>query len=116
MYLLRTPVGPYTIAEGGSVVLNASKSSDEDGDTLVYLWDLNNDGKFGDKTSVNPTVTWAELQALSPTINNDGSYTISVRAFDPSSTFGQASVTLTVTNTLPTANAGDRTSSVLAIH
>ena len=36
------------------VVLDASASSDPDGDTLQFTWDLNGDGSFGDATS--PTV------------------------------------------------------------
>lgn len=56
--------GPYTVAEGGNVTLDADQSSDPDGDTLTYSWDLNGDGAFGDATGVNPTLTWAQLEAL----------------------------------------------------
>src|SRR5262249_36500769 len=61
--------GAYTVAEGGSLILDASGSSDPDGDTLSYSWDGNGDGVFGDATGVNPTLTWAQLVGLAI---NDG--------------------------------------------
>lgn len=56
--------GPYLIYVGGSLELNASASSDPDGDPLTYSWDLNGDGVFGDATGVNPVLTWSQLNAL----------------------------------------------------
>lgn len=69
--------GPYTIAEGDSLVLNASASTDPDpGDTLSYSWDVNGDGTFGDATGVNPTLTKAQLNSLGI---NSGTATFNVR-------------------------------------
>jgi hypothetical protein len=56
--------GPYQIYVGGSLTLDASASSDPDGDTLTYSWDINGDGVFGDATGVSPTLTWSQLNAL----------------------------------------------------
>jgi hypothetical protein len=69
--------GPYSIHEGDSLTLDASASSDSDGDPLTYSWDLNGDGIFGDATGVSPTLTWAQLQALG--VGDETSTPINVR-------------------------------------
>ncbi len=58
------PGDPYVIHEGDSLTLNAGDSLDPQGLPLTYTWDVNGDGIFGDATGVNPTLTWAQLQAL----------------------------------------------------
>ena len=74
--------GPYAIAEGDSVDLDASASSDPNSDPLTFAWDLNNDSVYGDVTGETPTVTWATLVSFG--IDDDGSYPISVDPGDDS--------------------------------
>jgi len=40
--------GPYTVEQGGSVLLTAAGSSDADGSIVGYEWDLDGDGVFGE--------------------------------------------------------------------
>lgn len=56
--------GDYEIDEGEALVLDASGSSDVDGDVLSYKWDLDDDGSFDDASGVDPTLTWQELVGL----------------------------------------------------
>ncbi len=96
--------GPYAISEGQNLVLNAGSSSDPEGDTLTYAWDLDNDGNYGEvdePTTVNPTVTWATLQSLG--IADNGSYTIGLRVSD-GTTPVTTTATINVSNTAPTLN------------
>jgi hypothetical protein len=40
--------GPYTVADGGSVVLAGSATDPDAGDTLAYVWDLDGDDIYGE--------------------------------------------------------------------
>lgn len=67
--------GPYTVAEGASLALEAASNyGNADSE-----WDLNGDGDFSDASGVAPEVSWAELVALGI---DDGpaSHTITARA------------------------------------
>lgn len=97
---------PASIAEGQSLTIDASGSSDADGDPLTYAWDLNYDGTFSaDVSTASRTLSWAELSALG--IADDGDYTIALRVSDGTDTVTVTS-TLNVQNTAPTyAVTGD---------
>ncbi|UCG70278.1 MAG: PKD domain-containing protein [Thermoplasmata archaeon] len=64
--------GPYYVDEGASVQLNGSGSSDPDGDTLSYHWDLDYDGNYDDSNLINPTYSWSE----------DGTFTVGLAVYD----------------------------------
>ena len=61
--------GPAPLEVG----FDASGSTDPDGDTLTYEWDLDGDGEFDDSTEEFPRVTFPE-----------GSHEVTLRATDPS--------------------------------
>jgi uncharacterized repeat protein (TIGR01451 family) len=92
--------GPYGIDEGSSVALDASSSSDPDGDPLTYAWDLNNDAVFGDVTGATPTVSWATLVSFG--IDDDGTYPIAVEVDDGLGGTDTAASTIVVSNIPPT--------------
>ncbi len=103
--------GPLTNAEGGTLTLNGSSSSDPNSDPLTYEWDLNYSGNFNaDATGVNPTLNWAALQAAG--INDSGTYQIALRVHDGSSYSTIAQQALTVSNVAPTLNVTGATTAV----
>ena len=61
--------GPYTVAEGGSVILNGDGSSDEnDGQILAYAWDLNSEGSY-EAAGITVTLSAAGLDGpVAPTM------------------------------------------------
>ncbi|HEY6762920.1 MAG TPA: PKD domain-containing protein [Baekduia sp.] len=98
--------GPYTIAEGSGVTLDASASADPDGDALTYTWDIDGDGAYGDATGVAPTLTAAQLAGFGL---GDGPATksVRVRVSDGSLSTTSAATTVTVTNAAPSATLGN---------
>ncbi|MGB5440287.1 MAG: DUF4347 domain-containing protein, partial [Gammaproteobacteria bacterium] len=89
----------YTIAEGGSLSLDGSASSDSNGTITAYAWDIGNNGSF-EKTGVNANYSWAELNAAG--VNDDGSFDIALRVTDNEGGTATQVFTLTVSNTAPT--------------
>ena len=100
--------GPYGIAEGESLHLDGSASTDVDiplGDSLTYSWEIN--GHTGATTGVSPTLTWNQLQALGITDNGLFSGAIKIHVTDDQNLETTATVDLNVTNTPPTATIGN---------
>jgi hypothetical protein len=92
---------PYEIYEGDPLALDATDSFDPDGDPLTYAWDLNGDGQFTDATGATPVVTWADLISLG--IDDDGTFSVSVRVDDGQGETDDASQMLSVLNAAPSA-------------
>lgn len=90
------------IAEGDSLTIDASGSSDLGGGPLTYEWDLNYDGATfsADVTDEVRTLSWAELSAFG--INDDGTWQIALRVHDGTDYSTIVTSTVTVTNTAPT--------------
>src|SRR6185295_6911527 len=65
--------GPYSVVEGGSVLVMAS-GNDPNGDSLTYAWDLDNNGSF-ETPGQNATFSAATLTA-------PGTHTIRVQVTD----------------------------------
>ncbi|MCL4190247.1 MAG: PKD domain-containing protein [Thermoguttaceae bacterium] len=91
--------GPYYVAEGGSVMLDASQSTDPDGTIVAYAWDFDGDGQFDDAAGPTPSFSAAGL---------DGpfAWTVGLKLTDNDGRSNTGSVLVNVTNLPPTAHAG----------
>jgi PKD repeat protein len=84
---------PTTGAAPLTVSFDGTGSSDPDGDTLSYAWDLDGDGAFDDSAAGQPTFIYT----------SQGTYAATLRVTDPNGASDTDSVTITVGNTPPTA-------------
>ncbi len=90
--------GPYTVNQGAALSMNGGGSSDPDGSIIQYAWDCTNNGVIN-VTSGSPT-------AATCTYAGVGSFTIRLRVTDNNGATATNTTSVSVTNTLPTANAG----------
>jgi glucose/arabinose dehydrogenase/PKD repeat protein len=91
----RATANPTSGAVPLTVNFDASASSDPDGDTFTYEWDLDDDGAYDDSTSAQPTFTYTTA----------GNYQVGLRVTDSkgaSDTLDQP-LTISAGNTAPTA-------------
>jgi glucose/arabinose dehydrogenase/Ca2+-binding RTX toxin-like protein len=94
----RATANPTSGAVPLTVNFDASGSSDPDGDTLTYEWDLDGDGTYDDSTSAQQTFTYTAA----------GNYQVGLRVTDSkgaSDTLDQP-LTISAGNTAPTATIG----------
>jgi len=77
--------------EGSTLTLDASTSSDPDGDILTYEWDFNNDGVYDDAGTVT----------VNRTFPDDGVYLISVKVTDPFGASAFDTLQVTINNIAP---------------
>ncbi|WP_206068505.1 LamG-like jellyroll fold domain-containing protein [Nonomuraea composti] len=76
-----------------TVNFSGAGSTDADGDPLTYAWDLDGDGELDDSASATPSRTYPQV----------GSYVVTLRVKDDKGGQGDATVTVNVGNTAPTA-------------
>jgi len=93
----------YSIIEGTNLVLEASGSSDADGDSLSYAWDLDNDGAYDDASGVNPTVTWETLNDLGY-VTGVGSFSVGLEVNDGKGGTDTATASLTIASSVTNAD------------
>jgi hypothetical protein len=90
-----------TVAQGATVQLNGTGSSDADGDPLTYLWTITS-------KPAGSNAALSSAAAVSPTFIADrlGTYTVQLVVSDPGSASNPATVIITTQNTAPVPNAG----------
>jgi predicted extracellular nuclease len=86
--------GPYTVDEGGSVLV-AGTGSDPEGGSLTYAWDLDGNGTF---ETPGQSVTFSAAALDGP-----ATQTIAVRATDDGGDSTVSSTTVEIRNIAPTA-------------
>ncbi len=86
--------GPYSVDEGSSITLDATGSSDPDGDALSYAWDLDND-----LTYETPGITATFSAAEGP-----ASLTVGLQVTDEHGLQSLSTASVTVNNVAPTLN------------
>ena len=82
------------VLTGEDFGLDASGSSDPDGDSLSFEWDTDNNGNYDDATGNFPSVSRSD----------DGSYSIGLRVSDGNGGTDTTSSTVTVNNRAPSAD------------
>jgi subtilisin-like proprotein convertase family protein len=91
--------GPYTIAEGSDLTLDASGSTA--GPTATFAWDLDGDGQFDDATGVSPVLTPTDLDAVG-LADGPTTATLTLRVTE-GPTVDTATADYSITNVAPTA-------------
>ncbi|MCL4830734.1 MAG: PKD domain-containing protein, partial [Caldilinea sp.] len=94
--------GPYTGVEGQAVELDASNSSDPNGGSVTYAWDLTGNGEYNDATGATPSYTWLD----------NGEYPISLLVTDSAGLTNTATTTVTIANVDPQIISIDRNTPV----
>lgn len=102
--------GPYAVAEGGQVVLNASGTTDPNQNpaTLLYEWDLDGDGVYGER--FEDALRGDEVGRF-PTfsafgLDGPGTYTVHLRVTDAGLLTSTDTATINLANAAPTVSAG----------
>ncbi|MFT6396926.1 MAG: hypothetical protein ACJAYU_001670, partial [Bradymonadia bacterium] len=99
----RVPVpvlgGPYELAEGGTVTLDASGSFDPFGETLEFDWDLDDDGDYDDGSAATVVVSGAGVDGPANT-------SAALRIRNESGLTAIAVIEIPIINVAPTINAG----------
>jgi hypothetical protein len=91
--------GPYSVAEGASVVLSSSGSSDADGSIVLFEWDFDYDGVTFTVDAIGPSPVFSAAGLDGPS-----SRTVALRVTDDLDASSIDTSALTVANVAPEAS------------
>ena len=103
--------GPFAVAEGGSLQLDGSASSDPDqnSSTLTYRWDLDGDGTFGETgpAAVNGNEIGRQPTFVAGALDGPRTHTVRLRVIDDGGLVSPIdTATIQISNVGPTIEAG----------
>ena len=93
--------GPYTVPEGGTIVL-AGSAVDPDGDPLTYRWDLDGDGVFGETVTARGDERGPTPTFVATGLDGPSSRTVTLRVSDSGGLVGEDTAVIDVENAAPT--------------
>ncbi len=99
---IANPGGPYTIAEGDQLDLDASASADTDGSIVSWEWDIGDNGSF-EKSGETVSYSWTELNSAG--VSDDGTVDVTLRVTDDGGAQTVQTFQVTVDNAAPTLTA-----------
>ncbi len=91
--------GPYSVDQGGTINLDASGSSDPEGDALQYRWDLDNDGAYEIPWTSSPYYSISKCEVYHAPVT--------VQVKDSLGLTNEATAEITFRNVNPTVEAGN---------
>lgn len=91
--------GPYTVAEGSSILLSGAGSSDSDGTIAAYDWDYDYSGGTFDVDATGSSPSFPNVD-----IDGPATRTVALRVTDNDGLSHISTATVNVTNADPTAN------------
>lgn len=106
--------GPYTVAEDQTVILSSAGSSDVDGTIDSVVWDLDEDGTFGETgvDALRGAENVANPEFLADNVEGPASFTVTVRVTDNNGGISTDSTTVAVTAVNDNPQAGNDDASV----
>lgn len=99
--------GPYTVNEGGTAILDGTGSWDPDDDALIYTWDLDGDGIFGETGSaaLHGNEVGANPTYVAVGLDGPSSSQVALRVIDPLSAEDAATTMVNIQNVAPRVTA-----------
>ena len=92
--------GPYSIAPGDALLLDAGGSTDGESDITSYAWDLDFDGVYETDAAGQPLLTVSSEDLAAVGLVEGGPFDVSVKVTDRDGLFGLADTTLEIVEPL----------------